>query len=348
MQEDQRLTLQWCINLGATATYSTTVAFSPDSHLVIVGTAHAHRVIAFEVETGHVRFQLPEQGHAITVVRFTADGTTLLTGCEGGWVRAWSAQDGTLRQSFQFDGPIDHVLPWRGDTFLCQAGARTLAVLERHHGREVHRLMSSALLTAVAVAQAGGLVAFVAERGMVHLWEPVSGRLVPLGGGREQVRGTLTFDSTEAYLAEGYSGGIRLWSLSTGQRDHLGLPGGWLRGTVHTVAFQPNGRLIAAGMFRGELIPLLCGMSDSARPSKCLIRQTTSSMRWPLVLTADGWQRRPMIEASCSVYGVSPDPSVPATCRQEICALRSTGALSLVCWRYSVRITGRSCSTFPN
>jgi WD40 repeat protein len=104
-------------------------------------------------------------------------------------------------------------------------------------------LPTSGYLVSLAISPDGKTVASADNHGTIHLWEAMTGALIPAGEfhGTGQPAYSVAFDPTGQLLAATDGGGIRLWRLGTAQPPAL-LP----HPNAARVTFDPSGKHLAS------------------------------------------------------------------------------------------------------
>jgi WD40 repeat protein len=164
------------------------------------------------------------RGHArhVVSVAFRPDGKVLATADEGRAVRLWDAATGK-----ELPPPAGH--GWAGRCVAFSPDGRLLAL-------------------------AG------APQDTLSLWDVATGTRLPRFGKDPRFGYTAAFCPDGKTLAVvGSDGILRLWDVATGRllRTAGGLPDGVSRsGGIYPLAFSPDGRLVAAQSYHGEVLGL--------------------------------------------------------------------------------------------
>jgi WD40 repeat protein len=201
-------------------------------------------------------------GHTnrVTSVAFSPDGRLLASGSWDETIKLWEVASG--REVRTLSGHTDWVLSvaFSPDGRLLASGAAwpdtTIKLWEVATGREVRTLSGhTSWVTSVAFSPDGRLLASGSHDATIKLWEVATGSLVrTLSGHTGDVR-SVAFSPDGRLLASGscgrwesgidcVQGEIKLWDVATGSLVRT-LSGhtDWVR----SVAFSPDGRLLASG-----------------------------------------------------------------------------------------------------
>jgi RNA polymerase sigma factor (sigma-70 family) len=255
--------------LLANQEHMASLAFSPDGKMLASGSL-GHRVRLWDVATGEERLPLPGHHGYVGAVAFSADGQMLATSGADQMIRFWSAKTGALRRQF-FGGQASGkavVFARDGKWLACGDQQGRIHVLDAATGREIRHFgqhgkainpwnpQKERTVMRLAFSPDGKQLASGGIDGKVCVWETATGKsLHEFTGHKEEVT-SVAFSPDGTLVASGSGDGTaRLWLLSTGTEIHTlrsyyprenemveGFPG-----PIATVAFSPDGRLLATG-----------------------------------------------------------------------------------------------------
>jgi WD40 repeat protein/class 3 adenylate cyclase len=218
---------------------SPSFALSPDAKRIAVTQAGGHLAVV-ELATGRRLFESADAGGRILDVAWSPDGRTLATAGKQGRVAMWRADDGSAIRSFA--GIPPKLPPGAADSRLVGQTNDALAI---------------------AYSPDGTTLAASAADGRILRWGARSGELVgkPLAAGPPALGNAaldLAFSPDGQKLAAAYAGlgpqgGVAVvWRLPDGKELYrANIDDGYGRGS--SVAFSPDGRLLATGGGSGEI-----------------------------------------------------------------------------------------------
>ncbi|HEU5251219.1 MAG TPA: WD40 repeat domain-containing protein, partial [Thermoanaerobaculia bacterium] len=236
-------------------------AVSPDGRRVAVTQGNG-RLAVVELATGQGVFEIRSGGRLLDVA-WSPDGRELATAAVRGRVATWSALDGTVRRSFSG-------IPGR----LPPGAARPRLVAPTND------------VFAIAYSPNGEILAASAADGRILRWNAHSGE--PLGrsftagkAAEGYVAFGLDFSPDGDKLAAAFESGFAVvWRLSDERELYrVNIDDGYGRGS--SVAFSPDGRLLATGGGTGEI---KLWDAESGQPRG---RTLTGTAGWVLSLDFD-------------------------------------------------------------
>jgi WD40 repeat protein len=226
------------------------LAFSPDGRTVVAGGSVTDGVQAVRVASGAPATSYPSTGR-IQSLAFTAGGSKLAGGTDGGYVRLWDTARG--RRDGRRLGNCEcgvSIVVVDGDTLAAAGDNGTIRLWSVARRRPNGPTLSAPLDQPVAATflDGGKTFATVGFDGSVRLWDIARGRLrrPPL----HIIPGAAAFGPDGHTVAIGGNRGvIWLWDLRPPAHG-VPLPDA-LPDAVTAVGFSPDGRTIAAASERG-------------------------------------------------------------------------------------------------
>jgi WD40 repeat protein len=251
------------LTLTGHTSWVSSVAFSPDGRLLASGSGYYDKTIKlWEVATGREVRTLTGHTDYVNSVAFSPDGRLLASG--SGYydktIKLWEVATGSLVRTLS--GHTDDVnsVAFSPDGRLLASGSddRTIKLWEVATGREVRTLTGHTdYVNSVAFSPDGRLLASGSGYydKTIKLWEVATGSLVRTLTGHTDYVNSVAFSPDGRLLASGScgqrdSGGnciqgeIKLWDVASG-REVRTLSGH--TDYVWSVAFSPDGRLLASG-----------------------------------------------------------------------------------------------------
>lgn len=240
------------------------VAFSADGQLLAVGSADGS-VLVCDAVTGVALRTLKDHIGRVYAVKFA--GTVLATGSADGTVRLWDQVSGEcLHRLDVHPGGVWPVSLGPAGALLATGDAEgTVTLWDTTTGEPLRRLTGHAAPVYTTVFSPDGALLVTGDRaGGVRLWDTATGRRVAeLPGHRGSVfrarfspDGTLLAtgdagaDATGGAGPDAPGGAVRVWDVAARRLLHTFDGHG---GRVYTLAFHPDGDLLASGDTAGQI-----------------------------------------------------------------------------------------------
>ncbi|MDQ3698883.1 MAG: WD40 repeat domain-containing protein [Gemmatimonadota bacterium] len=154
-----------------------------------------------------------------TTIVYDSGARSFAVGNEAGTLALWDAR--TFRKSRKLEpghrGAIT-ALAFSADGRLLASGGADgkVGILEASTGRRINEFSADTAVMSVTLGRGSGLVAASSERGVVHVWSTIDGRLIHRFTGTSTANPRLAFDDDGMLVAADGQGWIARWSLSTG------------------------------------------------------------------------------------------------------------------------------------
>jgi WD40 repeat protein len=267
------------------------MAFSPDGQIVAIADGDGHLV---EAATGRERLQLTQfQDHPINDIRFTPDGTKVVTLISGPGSSTsgtdvipaciWDARDGRRlavlkhSQSHGHSGVNGADFSPDGRRLATASSDATASIWDVATGQEWIVLRGhSGEVESVAFAPDGRRVVTASRDGTARLWDAGGGReIARLEGHNGPVRGSAFSPDGAVILTYGADRTARLWSGDDGRPvctlDHHDEG-------IRSAGFSPDGRVVVVSWYNQDLTRTWPVDFLSAARARCP-RQLTSAER---------------------------------------------------------------------
>jgi WD40 repeat protein len=255
----------------------TDISLSPDGSTLASGSEVEGGIRLWEPATGKERLRL-EVPCGNVKVAFSPDGKTLASGGLEKTIRLWDVATGTETRKLEAprdrgkasdDSFSDYVksIAFSPDGKLLAAGGhdKTIRLWEAGAGTSRVFIKGGQIFTAVAFSPDGKILATGGTESNPRLWNVDLGKeLLELAGHQSMINAVAFSPDGRALASGSMDQTIRLWDAASGKelfrlkggRDRRPAPTGLLvmpAGVVHSVAFSPDGILLAAGCEDGSI-----------------------------------------------------------------------------------------------
>ncbi len=257
------------------------VTFSPDGRFLASGSSD-HLIGLWEVATGTYLQSFTGHRGWIWSVTFSPDGEMLASGSEDQTVRIWQRRTGKCLKVLSGHMSWVRSVKFSPDGQLLASGSddQTVRLWDISSGQRIKTLQGYARgIRSVAFNPNGQLLASGSEDRTVRIWDLKTEQcLITLPGHTGRVW-SVAFSADGQMLASGSEDHtIRLWHMGTGECFKIlsgygdGIHSSGHRDGVHSVAFSPDGQLLASGscdntvklwnVSTGECLETLQGHAD--------------------------------------------------------------------------------------
>jgi WD40 repeat protein len=220
------------------------LAFSPDSHLILV--ADIDSLYVFNTDGWGQTLFINNTGE-ITSVAFSPDGKTIATAV-GSAVKLWDVTSGNELQTVlsTYSAPV--VFAPDAKTFVTTGGfaGEDIKIYDVQSSQELKTLPGgSSWVECLALSPNGQILASGTLEGLIRLWSTTSGQQIRVLTGHTDRVSSLAFSPDGQLLASvSWDLTVRIWNVQTGQQLKS-LTGH--TSTIKSVAFSPDGSTIASG-----------------------------------------------------------------------------------------------------
>ena len=208
-----------------------------------------------------VRAELvPQVGHRAFVlsVAYSPDGDRVVAGDGAGSVRIWDARTGEETAFLTGHAGFVNAVVYRPDGKRIASGGDdgTVRIWHAHTGAEMAVLTDHAdRVNAVVyspdgsqIVLGGSQIVSDEERGVVHIWDPRTGKVRVLAVHQGQVN-ALAYSPDGAFIASGGSDGLQIWDAHSGDEAVGVRDAGW----VSSMAYSPDGSRIVTVSDEGSV-----------------------------------------------------------------------------------------------
>lgn len=254
------------------ATWVNAVAFSPDGATLAIASSDATvGVRLLDVATRRITATMPHP-IPVTSVKFSADGTTVISGANDGTARLWPVAAPTI-EGMDYLVSASKFSPNKKILAVGSSDLRLFDVTDPWHPKPYGPALTNQdkFSGTLAFSPDSRLLAEGRGRsGTVQLWDvsdPARPTSLgpPLKAHAGQVE-TVSFSADGTMLATGARDGVvNVWNVRTPETPVLLSTPGTFTGNVNEVSFSPNGKLLAAGSV--DKTARIWNITNASKPS---------------------------------------------------------------------------------
>ncbi|KAH8802296.1 hypothetical protein DL96DRAFT_765240 [Flagelloscypha sp. PMI_526] len=223
------------------------VAFSPDGHRVVSGSADV-TVRIWDAESGRQLRKLDGHRDFVLSVAFSPDGKYIVSGSHDNTVLIWVVESG--RQLHQLKGHHDSVTSVafspEGIRVVSSSGDKTVRIWDANSGRQVNQFNGHReSVTSAVFSPDGKHIVSGSCDNTLRIWAAESGHQLHQFSAHQHSVISVAFSSDGRRIASGSEDAtVRIWDVHSGQQLHQ-LDGH--RFSVFSVGFSPDGKYIVSG-----------------------------------------------------------------------------------------------------
>jgi WD40 repeat protein/DNA-binding SARP family transcriptional activator len=233
------------------------MAFHPSG--MILASGGERTIYLWDIESGRLLQSLSGHDREIESLAFSSDGRLLVSGAHDGMICVWEVASGQCLRTLEGHSHIVRILlPHTGGRLLASGGADRLARLwDLQTGELLHTFIGHTHeVKSLSFSGDGGMLASGGADNVVHIWDTQSGHALDSLKAQVDMVHSVRFDPTGNLLASsGADGLVWLWQLNpsvefpsaNGRRGQAVKVLQGHGGDIRSVAFHPNGRLLASG-----------------------------------------------------------------------------------------------------
>lgn len=232
---------------------ATSVAFDADSFSMVTG-AGSGQVQSWDATSGDVLMLLHSHDAAVTSIAVSGEfGAQIASGAEDGSVLLWNTFNAseTALEDNELDGAVGGVGFSIDGSVLIAGGGSTIRLWDTTTGAVMASLQAEISdISSISLIGGGVFVLYAGADGAAWVWD-LDDQNVRVLYDLQPPISELALSADFSLLATANAGGIGLWDVASAAALGV-LPG--MSGGANTVAFSPDGNLIASGGDMGGVI----------------------------------------------------------------------------------------------
>lgn len=243
------------------------IAWSPGGHYIATAMVN-HTIGVWQVNTGKLYARFEGHTAAIRDLAFSPDGTLVASASLDGSIRVWSIQERKLVHILSDQAEYFYTVAFQPDgQVIASSGSDFIIRLwNMHNGIRLRAIQADSSVTnSIAFSPDGETIAAGGQAFAVTLWRVQDGHELRAFEGHTDYVNSVAFSPDGTLLASGAGGyetpgagtdtTVRLWRVHDGQllKVYTGHRRLLSVNIVTSVAFSPDGQLLAAGRSDGTV-----------------------------------------------------------------------------------------------